>query len=116
MTHIACPYCEEMPETSSQDVRLAFTSGRYYQFPDTLLAHYFLEHSFRPPDEFLVDVVRGIMLDQLPSGREPFCLGYSDDEVWLPWEGADNGDVLQFLRCLAGLIRRARCLGMVGGG
>lgn len=60
-----CEYCrnerEEFIETSSGDVQLVFHNGHFYQMPD-MLVHYIRDHSYRPPQEFIDDVMRGDLL------------------------------------------------------
>lgn len=59
-----CEYCSggekgsQFKNTSSGDVVLVFDSGRIWQMPDMIL-HYVADHSWKPPDEFIEDVMHG---------------------------------------------------------
>jgi len=44
---------------SSQDVRLEFTNGHYYEFPHGGLLHYVTQHNYLPPESFVNDVMNG---------------------------------------------------------
>lgn len=63
-----CAYCRSLDEEKlrqmefdpfgSGDAAVWFASGRAWQFPE-LMPHYVAEHKFRPPDEFVSDVMQG---------------------------------------------------------
>lgn len=60
-----CEYCREkrvgLFVNISGDVYLAFESGRIWQMPDMIL-HYVADHKFKPPVEFIEDVMNGVVL------------------------------------------------------
>lgn len=58
-----CEYCRpgskgRYHNTSSGDVILKFDSGNIWEMPDMIL-HYIADHEFKPPVEFIEDVMNG---------------------------------------------------------
>lgn len=77
-----CEYCEtdgQRPETSSGDVTLNFANGRSYVMPD-MISHYVKDHGFKPPQEFIDDVLNceftGGCRRQTRGISEPMSVGY----------------------------------------
>lgn len=70
----------EFRPTSSQDVTLEFGSGRTWEFPHPGLLHYVTSHGYRPPDEFIADVMTSEVvshrLRQTKGVRLPVKVGY----------------------------------------
>jgi hypothetical protein len=63
-----CEWCQRDPDnglngahvyrpSSSQDVTLKFDNGHIWQFPHVGLLHYVTSHGYRPPEEFILDVM-----------------------------------------------------------
>ncbi len=64
-----CEYCTSGAPTkirfknsSSGDVILSFSSGRSWMMPDMVL-HYVADHQWRPPEEFITDVLTGSLVE-----------------------------------------------------
>lgn len=61
-----CDYCKpgdsnRYSNLSSGDVTLRFDSGNTWEMPDMIL-HYIADHGFRPPLEFIEDVMNGTVI------------------------------------------------------
>jgi len=55
-----CEYCKN--ETSSGDVLLVLTNGHVWEMPDMIL-HYIADHGYRPPGDFIRDVLRESLVE-----------------------------------------------------
>jgi len=110
-----CEFCQrqdlqlagemEFGPYSSADVTLQFASGRSWQFPHVGLLHYVTKHKYRPPDEFVEDVMGGRLLESRfgQTKSPPTLVGY------LQGPGYPTGDVPQdFVGKLSTLVEEAK--------
>lgn len=98
--------------TSSQDVRLEFASGRTWEFPHDGLLHYVTSHGYKPPDEFIDDVMNSTVVShqlfQTKGIRLPQKVGY------LAYPDIPTGTVpKEFVERLLDLIAKADWTGTV---
>lgn len=102
-----CEYCQD--ETSSGHVRVSFSSGRTWEMPDMIL-HYVADHDFRPPDEFMKDVLSGHVTSggryQTKSLAEPTKVGFLSGP-FDTWGGGHSQEKGEFFMALWGLLRKA---------
>lgn len=110
-----CEWCKANDElksshifqpTSSQDVTLRFESGRTWQFPHVGLLHYVTSHEYRPPDEFIMDVMTSKDVDrQLVQTKG---LGHIAKVGYLEYPNINTGWVPDgFVERLSAMIRSA---------
>jgi hypothetical protein len=90
---------------SSADVTLRFSSGRSWQFPHTGLLHYVTQHGYKPPDEFIDDVMNSEVVGGgvLQTKSLPTRVGYLNHPD-LPQGEVPTG----FIEKLSALIEDAR--------
>lgn len=116
-----CEWCQNNNElnrshifqpTSSQDVTLYFESGRVWEFPHPGLLHYVTSHEYRPPDEFIMDVMTSkVVGHQLVQTKG---LGHVAKVGYLEYPNINIGWVPPgFVERLSALIRKADWTGNV---
>jgi hypothetical protein len=81
-----CEYCRSESKrryrnTSSGDVIMRFSSGNTWEMPDMIL-HYIADHGFKPPIEFIEDVMSGTVIgsERLQTKGLPRKVGYLSGE------------------------------------
>lgn len=90
---------------SSVDVTLMFKNGHNYQLPHEGLLHYVVVHNYKPPQEFVKDVMSGELLGGsfMQTKGMPILVGY------LTAEGFTTGEVPhEFVVKLLALIEQTK--------
>jgi hypothetical protein len=106
-----CEYCRAdgvPPATSSGETTITFMNGRSYNVPD-MLPHYVLEHNYRPPEQFIEDVMGQTLAlgNRLQSKSPATPVGWLSGDDYPRWDEFMKAGAFYFLSSLVRILRVA---------